>query len=175
MGPKALGRRCGERSFPNEQSKKGSKEGAEEKDPAPYLVGAGLVLVVLLWLSASAEREPGRRRPDGAEEPVSQESQGPVEAQETGESRTGGEKRSLERTARRFCGLLARNPETYDFVAGYPGTYDLDADLEEDYTPGEIPHLFEWDTRWGYYSLRGNRVQDLPSAGTRRCLWLWWA
>lgn len=34
-------------------------------------------------------------------------------------------------------------------------------DLSSDYTPGEIPHLFQWDTRWGYYPYGGNRVEDL--------------
>ena len=142
------------------KSKKRARRRRRRKDPAPYLVGAGLVLVVLLGclplLSGAGETEP-----DGAEEPVSQESQGPVEAQETEESapvektEPGADCPALLRE------LLERNPETYDFVAGYPGTYDLDADLEEDYTPGEIPHLFQWDTRWGYYPYGGNRVQDL--------------
>lgn len=43
-------------------------------------------------------------------------------------------------------------PETKEFVLQYfekkdqPVTYDLSADL----TPGEIPHLLQWDMRWGY-------------------------
>ena len=110
------------------KSKKRARRRRRRKDPAPYLVGAGLVLVVLLGclplLSGAGETEP-----DGAEEPVSQESQGPVEAQETGESapvektEPGADCPALLRE------LLERNPETYDFVAGYPGTLSFVAEL----------------------------------------------
>ena len=77
---------AGKGVFQMNKSKKRARRRRRRKDPAPYLVGAGLVLVVLLGclplLSGAGETEP-----DGAEEPVSQESQGPVEAQETEEGR----------------------------------------------------------------------------------------
>lgn len=48
--------------------------------------------------------------------------------------------------------LRQRNPETADFVAAYPteGHFDHEFDLSSDYVPGEIPHLLQWDIRWGY-------------------------
>lgn len=57
--------------------------------------------------------------------------------------------------------LLARNSETYDFVSGYPGATPGEIDLSADYTPGQIPALLQWDTRWGYGLYGGNGVEDL--------------
>lgn len=57
--------------------------------------------------------------------------------------------------------LLDRNPETAGFVGGYPGAAPGEIDLSADYTPGVIPALFQWDTRWGYGLYGGNEVEDL--------------
>lgn len=48
--------------------------------------------------------------------------------------------------------LAERNPEAYDFVAQYPQLHDVHPaiDLSAEAQSGEIPHLLQWDTRWGY-------------------------
>ena len=51
-------------------------------------------------------------------------------------------------------GLLDKNEETLTFVDNY-GTKKNQAyadNIEKDLTPGEIPHLLQWDERWGYAS-----------------------
>lgn len=51
--------------------------------------------------------------------------------------------------------LASKKPETIDFVKNY-NHYLQGLDTKEsislasDYTPGEIPLLIQWDTRWGY-------------------------
>ncbi|MEH2943902.1 C39 family peptidase [Lachnospiraceae bacterium KK002] len=51
--------------------------------------------------------------------------------------------------------MLEHNPETADFVAGYPSRADYlgkEIDLTSDYQPGQVPLLMQWDRRWGYDS-----------------------
>ena len=121
-----------------------------------YLVGAGLTLVVLLGCLPLLNHS-GETPPDPSDAPTTPSATPETEviAASTKPTQPGPDCPAILRE------LLERNPETYDFVAGYPGTYDLQVDLSSDYTPGEIPHLFQWDTRWGYYPYGGNRVEDL--------------
>ena len=111
-----------------------------------YLVGAGLTLVVLLGCLPLLNHS-GETPPDPSDAPTTPSAPQETEviAASTKPTQPGPDCPAILRE------LLERNPETYDFVAGYPGTYDLQVDLSSDYTPGEIPHLFQWDTRWGYY------------------------
>ena len=51
--------------------------------------------------------------------------------------------------------LASKKPETIDFVKNYShyleGLETMESiSLVADYTPGEIPLLIQWDTRWGY-------------------------
>lgn len=47
--------------------------------------------------------------------------------------------------------LLSKNPETVDFVADYSAKKDITpADTVGSIKKGEIPHLLQWDERWGY-------------------------
>lgn len=47
--------------------------------------------------------------------------------------------------------LLSKNTEATDFVLNYPSEKDKPcADTIGDVTKGGIPHLLQWDTRWGY-------------------------
>lgn len=115
-------------------------------DRRPFFLGAGLiVLLLILWAvlpgGGETPREPATQPPRETAPPLSTEP-GPDCPQVLRE-------------------LLERNPETCFFVAGYPGGWDLDADVSGDYTPGEIPHFLQWDTRWGYYPYGGNQVKDL--------------
>lgn len=47
--------------------------------------------------------------------------------------------------------LLARNPETQEFVLNYPEGHDkaYEIDLDE-YKTDEVPLFMQWDARWGY-------------------------
>lgn len=48
--------------------------------------------------------------------------------------------------------LMARNPETEDFVIHYPVNHDksVDIDLTEYENAKTVPLLMQWDERWGY-------------------------
>lgn len=47
--------------------------------------------------------------------------------------------------------LLSKNPETIDFVVDYGAKKDsAPADTIGEVKAGEIPHLLQWDERWGY-------------------------
>lgn len=51
-----------------------------------------------------------------------------------------------------LAALRQQNPETAAFVDAYPteGQIDHEIDLSGEFVPGEIPHLLQWDIRWGY-------------------------
>ena len=94
------------------------------RNPMSYLVGAGLTLVVLLGclplLNHSGETPPD---PSAAPTTPSATQETEVIATSTKPTQPGPDCPAILRE------LLERNPETYDFVAGYPGTYDLQVDL----------------------------------------------
>jgi len=49
--------------------------------------------------------------------------------------------------------LLSKRPETLEFVLQYPEYRDLaepQVDLSGQVKQGTIPHLYQWDLRWGY-------------------------
>ena len=54
--------------------------------------------------------------------------------------------------------LLAKNPETEEFVLNYPLKKDLNEkySLEEYINCDYIPHLMQWDLRWGYKKYAGD-------------------
>lgn len=54
--------------------------------------------------------------------------------------------------------LLEKNPETKEFVLNYPLKKDeqLPFSLEENKSSAEIPHLMQWDMRWGYEEYAGS-------------------
>ena len=126
----------------------------KKRNPMAYLFGAGLTLIVLL---AALPLLSAEGKPSAETDPVeSLEPTWPSEtAAPTKPTQPGPDCPEALRE------LLKRNPETYDFVAGYPGTYDLHADLTQDYTPGEIPHLLQWDVRWGYYPYGGSQAEEM--------------
>lgn len=50
-----------------------------------------------------------------------------------------------------IIGLLSKNPETIDFVEDYSvKKNNPPADTVGEVKKGEIPHLLQWDDRWGY-------------------------
>ena len=63
--------------------------------------------------------------------------------------------------------LYNRNPETIDFIKAYPDRESLgtqEIDLSGDYTPGTVPFLLQWDTRWGY-NYYGDELIALAGCG----------
>lgn len=51
--------------------------------------------------------------------------------------------------------LADKNPDAQAFVAQYPAMKDLEyragnITLDADYSEGALPHLMQWDLRWGY-------------------------
>ncbi len=74
---------------------------------------------------------------------------------------------SMEEYPERLLELLKKNPETEEFVTQYPTKKNevSDEPLEELLAnPDEIPMLFQWDTRWGYYEYGGD-VMGLTGCG----------
>ncbi len=59
--------------------------------------------------------------------------------------------------------MAERNPETEQFVQGYPGREYLNQpiDLSGDYTPGQTPLFLQWDSRWGYAPYGGDGPEDM--------------
>lgn len=59
--------------------------------------------------------------------------------------------------------LLARNPETLGYVLGYEVRRDkhLEIDLCSEAKVGEVPHLLQWDRRWGYLPYGGDGVEEM--------------
>lgn len=48
--------------------------------------------------------------------------------------------------------LLDKNPETVEYVEKYPELKDSEPAAEiTELKEGEIPHILQWDSRWGYY------------------------
>lgn len=65
---------------------------------------------------------------------------------------------SIEDYPDELLSLLEKNPETEEFVKNYPLRKGLHTDfsLEEYKTSAEIPHLMQWDMRWGYEEYAGS-------------------
>ena len=62
--------------------------------------------------------------------------------------------------------LLENNPETNDFVLNYPIKRDLHEDfsMDEYKDTDEVPHLLQWDMRWGYEEYAGS-IMGLSGCG----------
>jgi len=62
--------------------------------------------------------------------------------------------------------LLARNPETEEYVLNYPlaygRQYQIDTSMYND--PNEVPLFMQWDQRWGYMEY-GNDMAGLTACG----------
>ena len=74
---------------------------------------------------------------------------------------------SMDEYPERLLKLLAKNPETEEFVTNYPTKKDefTEEPLAELLAnPDEIPMLFQWDMRWGYY-VYGGDVLGLTGCG----------
>jgi len=63
--------------------------------------------------------------------------------------------------------LLSKRPETLEFVLQYPEHDDLaepQVDLSREVKKGTIPHLYQWDLRWGY-GRYGDNIIALAGCG----------
>ena len=57
---------------------------------------------------------------------------------------------SYGRYPRELIDLLERNPETEEFVLGYPFRDEAAYDLSQEDRSGGVPLFLQWDRRWGY-------------------------
>lgn len=135
--------------------RKSSRRNRRKRDSRIYLVGAGVVLAVLIGCISLLRPEVTAEQQEPSESGLQGQATLPVLVTEAAPTAPGADCPAILRE------MLENNPEVYDFVAGYPGTYDLHVDIGTDYTAGEIPHFLQWDTRWGYYPYGGDRVEDL--------------
>ncbi len=74
---------------------------------------------------------------------------------------------SMEEYPERLIELLKKNPQTEEFVINYPTKKEEVSDeplAELIANPDEIPMLFQWDMRWGYYEYGGD-VLGLTGCG----------
>lgn len=60
--------------------------------------------------------------------------------------------------------LLERNPETAEFVLGYPFREDVEMDLSEYEGSETVPLFLQWDRRWGYETY-GSDVIGITGCG----------
>lgn len=64
--------------------------------------------------------------------------------------------------------LVTKSPEAMPFAVEYPfkrgQKNDIVVDVNDDYTPGKIPHFLQWDSRWGYVSY-GDDIIALDGCG----------
>ncbi|MBR6484122.1 MAG: hypothetical protein IKT14_03800 [Clostridiales bacterium] len=68
---------------------------------------------------------------------------------------------------RELIDLLDRNPETEEFVLGYPYHNDADEyiDISGDIgSYNEVPEFYQWDMRWGYKTY-GSNLMGLTGCG----------
>ena len=67
----------------------------------------------------------------------------------------------------RLLELAIRNPETLEFVLGSLEKSGADTviDISSEYTPGEIPHFLQWDSRWGYGTYYNGHMMALAGCG----------
>ena len=49
----------------------------------------------------------------------------------------------------RLLTLALNEPESREFVAGYPSSDKSSRPYEDEVTRGEVPRLYDWDSRWG--------------------------
>lgn len=78
-----------------------------------------------------------------------------IEEQETSEEKLARVKKEAEEAEypEKVIELLSKNPETVDFVDNYAKKKDEPcAETIEEFEEGKIPHLLQWDERWGYAS-----------------------
>lgn len=77
----------------------------------------------------------------------------PVKKEETAEERLKrvGDEAKASGYPEGVIELLSKNPETVDFVEAYPEKKDNEPAKEiSELQEGKIPHMLQWDERWGY-------------------------
>lgn len=65
-----------------------------------------------------------------------------------------------------FLELLTKNPETLDFVYGYPANKNkiFNIDIKEEVNSNKVPLFLQWDERWGYAAY-GDSVIGINGCG----------
>ncbi len=110
----------------------------------------------------SSENQDGTNQPEVTPDPNLPED--PVERLEYLAQKNGI---SMDEYPERLVNLLAKNPQTEEFVINYPTKKNEVSDeplAELIANPDEIPMLFQWDMRWGYLEYGGD-VLGLTGCG----------
>lgn len=144
------------------------------------LIGV-IVLLILLSVGSCTYKYVRKKAQEAAvikdeqteqEETAKKKEENKEEESEAADEETQGER--LERVKKEaeeagypkeIIKLLSKNPETIDFVADYGAKKDSSpADTIGEVKEGEIPHLLQWDERWGY-SVYGTSTVAVSGCG----------
>ena len=130
----------------------------------PVLVVLAAMLCVLILLLDKPKPE------EIPEVPMVPVAIGPYTSPETPKERlevfAGMHDLSLEEWPERILELLEKNPDAESFVLNYPFLKETqqEADLSRQVETGEVPKLYQWDSRWGY-SIYGDKELALTGCG----------
>lgn len=121
------------------------------------LIGAVLLLVIMSIISCTANHIHKKKAQETAgiekEAEKEQKKEKAKESKETPGDRLMRVKQEAEAAGcpEEIVELLTKNEETIEFVEHYSEKKDLpSADTVGEVTKGVIPHLLQWDERWGY-------------------------
>ena len=115
------------------------------------LIGVVVLVIVCLLVSCSV-RSCSKKK---AQEEAALKKQQEEEQVETEKEKLARVKKEATEKGypEKVIELLTKNPETVDFVDHYEEKKDEPcAETIEEFESGTIPHLLQWDERWGYTS-----------------------
>ncbi len=112
-----------------------------------------VVLLVIVLLVSCTVRSCSRKK--GSEEQKESKKQSEEVTQETAQEKLERVEKEAKEAGypEKVIELLSKNPETVDFVDHYEEKKDSQSpETIEEFQSGTIPHLLQWDERWGYAS-----------------------
>lgn len=116
------------------------------------LICIAVILVVVCLLVSCAVRSCSKKKAEKTKEVAKQTEE---QVQETEAEKLARVKKEAEdgNYPENVIELLTKNPETVDFVDHYAEKKDEPcAETIEEFESGVMPHLLQWDERWGYAS-----------------------
>ena len=121
----------------------------------PILIGTAVALLAMVALGFALRQSLARER---SEAPAAQATPEPTEIVYTLDTYAAAHGYDRSDYPAALLELYDKNPEARQFVMEYPHRRDENEkiDLSEEITPGQVPLLFQWDTRWGYRTYNQN-------------------
>ena len=128
-----------------------------------------LIIIIVIGIISCTSRLLSKRSQEVAKVDKKQEQK---KEKEKEDKETAGERLSRVREEAKAGGypdevieLLSKNIETLDFVEHYGEKKDVPpAETIDELVKGEIPHLLQWDERWGYASY-GTSIMAVSGCG----------